>query len=61
VITATNVIGPLLQGIEAGALSELLDGLRAGKTYVNVHSTKWPAGEIRSQITHEGGDRDDRD
>jgi len=61
VITAANVIGPAAQGIEAGALSELIAAMRAGKTYVNVHSTKWPAGEIRSQITHEGGDRDDRD
>jgi CHRD domain-containing protein len=58
VITAANVIGPLTQGIEAGALSELIDAIRDGKTYVNVHSAKWPLGEIRSQITHEGGVHD---
>lgn len=52
------MIGPAGQGIEAGALSELVAALRDGKTYVNVHTTKWPAGEIRSQITHDhGGER----
>jgi CHRD domain len=58
VITAANVIGPAGQGIEAGALSELIAAIRDGKTYANVHSSKWPAGEIRSQITHEGGHND---
>ena len=52
------MIGPVGQGIEAGALSELIDAIRDGKTYANVHSSKWPAGEIRSQITHEGGVHD---
>jgi hypothetical protein len=50
VIDAQDVIGPASQGIEAGAWEELLAAMRAGKTYVNVHSTKWPGGEIRSQI-----------
>jgi hypothetical protein len=56
VITATDVIGPATQGIEAGALAELIDAIRAGRTYVNVHSAKWPAGEIRSQIEQHGPD-----
>jgi hypothetical protein len=58
VITAADVIGPAGQGIEAGALSELITAMRDGKTYVNIHTAKWPAGEIRSQITHEGGVHD---
>jgi CHRD domain-containing protein len=58
VIVAGNVIGPVPQGIEAGALSELIAAIRDGKTYANIHSSKWPAGEIRSQITHEGGVHD---
>ena len=49
-ITAANVIGPTDQGIEPGAFAELIAALRAGRTYVNVHSSKWPAGEIRAQI-----------
>ena len=50
VIDAQDVIGPAGQGIEPGAWEELLAAMRAGRTYVNVHSTKWPGGEIRSQI-----------
>ena len=49
-ITAANVIGPTAQGIAQGEFAELLAAIRAGATYVNVHSTTWPGGEIRSQI-----------
>lgn len=52
-ITAANVIGPAAQGIAPGEFNELLRALRAGKTYVNVHSTKFPGGEVRSQINTE--------
>jgi hypothetical protein len=58
VAMAADVIGPLAQGIEPGAFEELLAAIRAGRTYVNVHSAKWPAGEIRSQIP--GRDDDHR-
>jgi CHRD domain len=54
-ITANDVVGPTAQGITAGELAELIRAIRAGATYVNVHSTKWTGGEIRSQIDHEGG------
>ena len=33
-----------------GEFAELVALIRAGKTYVNVHTTKFPPGEIRSQI-----------
>ena len=51
------------QGIEAGAFDELVDAIRAGATYANVHSTKWPGGEIRAQLERgrhfgENGDGD---
>lgn len=38
------------QGINTGEIDELIRAMRAGATYVNVHSTTWPGGEIRSQI-----------
>jgi hypothetical protein len=43
------------RGISAGELDELIDAIRAGSTYVNVHSTRWPGGEIRSQIDGNSG------
>jgi len=49
-IRPADVIGPTGQGIEAGAYQELLDAIDAGVTYVNVHTTKYPGGEIRAQI-----------
>lgn len=49
-ITPADVIGPTGQGISAGEFSELLDAIQNGVTYVNVHSSKYPGGEIRSQL-----------
>ena len=45
-----DVIGPGAQGITAGEFGELIAGIRAGRTYVNVHSTLYPVGEIRAQL-----------
>jgi hypothetical protein len=45
------------QGLEPGDFEELVKAIRAGKTYVNVHSTKFPGGEIRNQISN--GERHD--
>jgi CHRD domain len=43
------------QGINTGEIGELIKAIRAGATYVNVHSTTWPGGEIRSQINGNSG------
>ena len=43
------------QGINTGEIDELIRAIRAGATYVNVHSTLWPGGEIRSQIDGNSG------
>lgn len=53
-IEAADVIGPAGQGIEAGNLAEIVAAMRAGHAYANVHSTKWPGGEIRAQINNRG-------
>ncbi len=43
------------QGLNTGEIDELIRAIRAGATYVNVHSTTWPGGEIRSQIDGNSG------
>jgi hypothetical protein len=45
-----DVIGPVGQGIGPGEFDELLQAIRAGVAYANVHSTKYPGGEIRGQF-----------
>jgi hypothetical protein len=55
-IAASDVVGPVDQGIAAGELGELKRAIKHGKTYANVHSDKFPNGEIRGQI---GGQDDD--
>jgi hypothetical protein len=59
-IRPTDVIGPAAQGIAAGEFTELIDAIRHGVTYVNVHSMKYPGGEIRAQLEEDdNGDDDD--
>ena len=49
--TATNVgAGAQGQGISAGQIKALLRAMRAGLTYANVHTDRFPGGEIRGQI-----------
>ena len=50
---------PASQGIAAGEFAEFLAAIRAGFTYANVHSAKFPGGEIRTQIQARGGGDDD--
>src|SRR3954469_18795742 len=54
-ITPPQVIGPAAQGIQPGEFAELVRALRAGAAYANIHTTTFPAGEIRGQIS----DRED--
>ena len=56
VITAAQVIGPAGQGISAGEFAELVRAIRAGAAYVNVHTTTFPVGEIRGQISDNNRD-----
>jgi hypothetical protein len=49
-VTAANVLAVSGQNISAGDFAALLRILRSGDAYVNVHSVKFPAGEIRGQV-----------
>jgi hypothetical protein len=57
VIDAADVTGPAAQGIEAGALKEVIRALRHGAVYANVHTAKYTGGEIRGQVDHIGKHR----
>jgi hypothetical protein len=46
VITEADLVGPL-----AGQpLSALIEAMAAGNTYINVHTSQYPGGEVRGQI-----------
>lgn len=51
-LQAANMIegGIVNQGIAPGEFDELVAAIRAGVAYVNVHSTTFPAGEVRGQL-----------
>jgi hypothetical protein len=49
-IMAANVTGPTAQGIAAGDLTSALEAVGEGNSYVNMHTTMFPGGELRGQI-----------
>lgn len=51
-------VGAATQGLSAGEFGELVRAIRAGATYVNVHTTGRPSGEIRAQLVDKDSDDD---
>jgi hypothetical protein len=49
-VTPADVVGPTGQGIAPGEWNEIVAAMRSGVAYANVHTTQFPAGEIRGQI-----------
>lgn len=55
VLNSANLVGPQAQGVApsqgtVNEFDELVAMLRQGLTYANVHSAKFPGGEIRGQV-----------
>jgi len=61
-LTAASVVGPTAQGIAAGEFAEVVQAIRNGAAYANVHSQAFPGGEIRDQVrdfrSRKDGDKD---
>jgi CHRD domain len=49
-ITGGNVLAIAAQGMPASDFDALVDLLVSNTAYANVHTTNFPAGEIRGQI-----------
>jgi CHRD domain len=65
-ISAADILSPTnpYQGINAGDFAGIVQEIRAGFTYANVHTASFPGGEIRGQLGsngHDEGDDEDDD
>jgi len=54
-IVAANIIGPAAQGVTPGNFDALVEALDNDTAYGNIHTTAFPAGEIRGQVRHKRG------
>jgi hypothetical protein len=53
-LTPASVIGPTAQGITPGNFNALAAALLSETAYGNVHTTNFPAGEIRGELRRPG-------
>jgi hypothetical protein len=60
-ITPADVIGPAAQGVTPGNFAGLIEALDNDTAYGNIHTTAFPAGEIRGQVRHRHHGDHDRD
>ena len=58
-VGAAGVVGPAAQGVTPGNFDAVVEALDSNTAYANIHTTKFPAGEIRGQIRKRHHDRDD--
>ena len=60
-VVPADIVGPTAQGFAAGDFASVVKAIQAGFTYANMHTTKFPAGEIRGQLVsadeNQQGDR----
>ncbi len=57
-LTPASVVGPAAQAITPGNFDALVVALTSDTAYGNIHTTRFPAGEIRGQVRR--GNRDDQ-
>ena len=58
IIRAANIVAAGTQGISTGDFTKVLDAIRDGNSYVNIHTTQSPGGEARGQLRPGGGSGD---
>jgi hypothetical protein len=49
-LPADNADSVIPQGIQAADIAAMLAAIRSGNSYINVHSSTFPKGEIRGQV-----------
>ena len=49
-VTATDILGPTVQGFAPGDLDAVVAAIEHGVAYANMHTAKFPAGEIRGNL-----------
>jgi hypothetical protein len=57
-VLPADIVGPTAQGFAAGDLNSVVKAIEAGFTYANMHTSVFPAGEIRGQLEPGKGDGD---
>jgi hypothetical protein len=57
-LTAANLLAIAGQNVPAGDFDAIEDALESNTAYVNVHTSNFPAGEIRGQIQRESDHHD---
>jgi hypothetical protein len=60
-LTAGNVLAIAGQNVPAGDFDALVDALESDTAYANIHTSSFPAGEIRGEIRRGFGFRDGHD